>query len=304
MAGCSGVRRRSIQRSPSRPGVSRFGWHIPGHDGEGAFPQNTGNGARSFAQKILRAVCAFTLIELLVVMGVIAIMAAILLPALAKAKEQARGTACRSNMKQLALAFLMYSEDNSDTFPWPGGAPGRAVKSPDDFAADWCASGDFTINLNLQSEWFLPGFGLNAECGSIYPYVTSQPRQEYDGNAKEVYPVYRCPSTGKLGEALRVNYSANGWMDPGRPFANGVVAPNGLLTSAVTDPSRKVLLLNEDPKNMVTPAFPPTTANRDVVLHLGRANLAFMDGHMESVSAKTFSVMRSKDVSIYFNAGK
>jgi len=259
---------------------------------------------RKSSKRNLRAVCAFTLIELLVVMGVIAIMAAILLPALAKAKEQARGTACRSNMKQLALAFLMYSEDNSDTFPWPGGAPGRAVKSPDDFAADWCASGDFTINLNLQSEWFLPGFGLNAECGSIYPYVTSQPRQEYDGNAKEVYPVYRCPSTGKLGEALRVNYSANGWMDPGRPFANGVVAPNGLLTSAVTDPSRKVLLLNEDPKNMVTPAFPPTTANRDVVLHLGRANLAFMDGHMESVSAKTFSVMRSKDVSIYFNAGK
>ena len=100
---------------------------------------------RKSSKRNLRAVCAFTLIELLVVMGVIAIMAAILLPALAKAKEQARGSACRSNMKQLALAFLMYSEDNSDTLPWPGGALGRAVKSPEDFAADWCASGDFTI---------------------------------------------------------------------------------------------------------------------------------------------------------------
>src|SRR6266567_771264 len=84
-------------------------------------------------------VAAFTLIELLVVIAVIAIMAALLLPALAKTKEQARGTACRSNMKQLALAFLMYSEDNSDTFPWPGGAPGRAVKSPEEYSADWCA---------------------------------------------------------------------------------------------------------------------------------------------------------------------
>ncbi len=249
-------------------------------------------------------VAAFTVVELLVVIGVIAIMAALLLPALAKTKEQARGTACRSNMKQLALAFLMYSEDNSDTFPWPGGVPGRAVKNPDEYAADWCAGDDFTINLNLQSEWFLPGFGLNAECGSIYPYVTSQPRLEYDPNLKETYPVYRCPSTGKLGEALRVNYSANGWMDPGRPFGNGVVPSKGLLTASITDASRKVLLVNEDPQNMVTPAFPPGAANRDVILHLGRANVAFMDGHMESVAAKTFSVMRTKDVGIYFNAGK
>src|SRR5438552_1540459 len=229
------------------------------------------------------SVAAFTLIELLVVLAVIAIMAALLLPALAKAKEQARGTACRSNMKQLALAFLMYSEDNSDTFPWPGGAPGRAAKSPEDFAADWCASGDFTINLNLQSEWFLPGFGLNAECGSIYPYVTSQPRQEYDPTVKEIQPVYRCPSTGRLGEALRVNYSANGWMDPGRPFGSSVVPPKGLASGAVIDPSRKVLLVNEDPKNMVTAAFPPGAANREVILHQGRANVAFMDGHMESL---------------------
>ena len=95
----------------------------------------------------------FSLIELMVVVAVIGIMAALLLPALAKTKEQARGTACRSNMKQLALAFLMYSEDNNETFPWPGGVPGRAVKSPTQYAADWCASDDFAANLNLQSEF-------------------------------------------------------------------------------------------------------------------------------------------------------
>jgi prepilin-type processing-associated H-X9-DG protein len=156
----------------------------------------------------------------------------------------------------------------------------------------------------LQSEWFKPGFGLNAECGSVFPYVTSQPRRDYDPDFKEPTSVYRCPSTGRLGEALRVNYSANGWMDPGRPFGSSVVASKGLLVTAITDPSRKILLLNEDPRNMTTPAFPPTGGNRDVVLHLGRVNIAFMDGHMESVTARNFEFMRGRDLNLYFDAGK
>src|SRR5688572_7499068 len=90
-----------------------------------------------------RRVSAFTLIELLVVIAVVGIMAALLLPALSKTREQARSTGCRNNMKQLALAFLMYSEDNEDTFPWPGEHPGRAVNSPVSYAADWCVSPDF-----------------------------------------------------------------------------------------------------------------------------------------------------------------
>src|ERR671935_460042 len=60
---------------------------------------------------------AFTLIELLVVIAIIAILAAILFPVFARAREQARKTTCSSNIKNITLATLMYVQDNDETFP-------------------------------------------------------------------------------------------------------------------------------------------------------------------------------------------
>jgi len=66
---------------------------------------------------------AFTLIELLVVIAIIAILAAILFPVFAQAREKARAISCLSNSKQLGLAVMMYVQDYDETYPWSMNGP-------------------------------------------------------------------------------------------------------------------------------------------------------------------------------------
>jgi len=119
----------------------------------------------------------FTLIELLVVIAIIAIVAALLLPALARAKQKGQQAVCLSNLKQIGFAFEMYLNDNADCFPdrrdlkssLPGGYRPWTTWPPSDPRAGWSAMNfkSYCPNLNL---WSCPA-ALNSITGNAIQSV-------------------------------------------------------------------------------------------------------------------------------------
>ena len=187
---------------------------------------------------------AFTLIELLVVIAIIAILAAMLLPALAKAKDRALGAGCLSNTKQIGLAFTMYAGDEDDYFPmidpsWTGGPYANAKGLPCGGEWNLKTGKPNTIAPLLQSYapnnkvWVCPkrkrGLTYKSEPGSWDPSLTGFLSYGFNelgvfGRANpansERLLKFKTSSTSKPSETVALA-DASGSNDPHESFPNG-----------------------------------------------------------------------------------
>ena len=225
----------------------------------------------------------FTLIELLVVIAIIAILAAMLLPTLAKAKAQAQGTQCMSNQKQLVVAWKMYVDESQGNFPVNADENSQATNGWCNGVLSWQPNNTANTNTVLL------------QTGLLAPYCRNQTG------------IYKCPAdiwnciksgsamprmrsismNGYIGQDLMEITAAGGcnptaWAGAGKGYRayekeNQVVKPT---------PSVLWLFLDEHADsiddgffifNMNLPKFD----NGPAAYHAGACGFGFVDGHTE-----------------------
>ena len=228
----------------------------------------------------------FTLIELLVVIAIIAILAAILFPVFAKAREKARQTSCLSNVKQIGLAVLMYAQDYDETLS-PRGAwwPGQLGWNYN--FVNWSdLNAPYIKNTQI---WTCPSFP--------------------EGTYIPTYATQTDPPWRTFGSYAPNNWYYWDWQpgghavvtDRGRALAE-IVAPSECILTADTDNCGAQIArccpqdgLNEDPPYIRTCA-------RIMGRHNGGANVLYVDGHAKWSRLDALLKTNANGIYVYFSA--
>lgn len=202
----------------------------------------------------------FTLIELLVVIAIIAILAAILFPVFAKAREKARQSSCLSNEKQIALGFLQYAQDYDERFPLnPGGT-------------EWSGSG--TNWLQDPGCWFK----------SIDPYLKNT-------------QILLCPSvaSGTAATSPATDYNTNDFNNVLSQAMGAITAPAQTLLLSERDRTKNNFAEHYSDLNWrVTNEIATTQRHNDGF------NIACCDGHVKWMKANNIGLDSASGKAIWF----
>jgi prepilin-type N-terminal cleavage/methylation domain-containing protein/prepilin-type processing-associated H-X9-DG protein len=213
----------------------------------------------------------FTLIELLVVIAIIAILTAILFPVFAQARESARRTSCLSNVKQITLAFAMYTQDYDESMPCSVSGPAGASLS-----GGWSFYHYFPANQPQRG-----GQAYDMKRGSLYPYLKSE-------------KVFICPDDPQ-GIVSGDTYAANSCI------FNGIQQGyhTGRTLASFDDTSSWMLLGEEGSGPHLLGStddayfwYVSTTFRNNVFAprHFGGSNLSFVDGHVKGLRDSSVAV--------------
>lgn len=233
---------------------------------------------------------AFTLIELLVVIAIIAILAAILFPVFARAREQARKAACQSNLKQIGLGVMMYTQDYDEKYPfsymeYTGGRIYEVLEPYTKSTQVWICPTAGEIKSAAGNRIYSGGYGWNI-CGLTGPSAAT-------GNGFGWRPSTPCTPNGTAGGGQAVTLA--GVPEPAETIMAGDPSSNGYDGNGVQLYARSQSRIPVLHGGQVGPFYDPAgPIPNEPKSYEGGGNYLFADGHVKYLQNSAAWTNRTK----------